>query len=88
MRVGNHTMYATMPFVGGYIEKCFYSELCEGDRNILEGRTSAWGSKALGIVQTSDCREARAVQEGTQTRIDFVDLGRWSTWVKWAELDN
>ena len=84
MRLGNHTTYASMAFVGGYVEKCNYSDMDVGDRNILEGGVAAWGAKAVGVFQTSDCREARRITAGSETFVDFVDLGRWPTWVKWA----
>lgn len=82
LRKGFHTHYAELPFSGGYLEKHLYSGLDVGDRNKLEGRDPAWGNKAIGVFQTSDCREARASADGTTT--EFIGLGSWPTWVKWA----
>ena len=57
LRMNFQDHYADSPFWGGYLEKIFYKDLGQGDRNILEGKVQAWGNKALGIFQTSDCRE-------------------------------
>jgi type III restriction enzyme len=75
--------YAQAPFCGGYIEKCLYSSFGVGDKSKLEGRTREWGSKAIGIFQTSDCRVAKVSTDGST--IDFDQLGDWPTWVKWAK---
>ena len=82
LRHNFQTHYAQEPFCGGYIEKCHFSSLSPGDQNVLEGRVQAWGSKAIGIFQTSDCRVAKTSADGAT--IDFVQLGDWPTWVKWA----
>ncbi|MGA3333141.1 MAG: TrlF family AAA-like ATPase [Terracidiphilus sp.] len=75
--------YSQAPFCGGYIEKCLYSSLNIGDLNKLEGRDLAWGRKAIGVFQTSDCRAATASPTGAP--VDFIQLGDWPTWVKWAK---
>ncbi|MGH8501214.1 MAG: AAA family ATPase [Gammaproteobacteria bacterium] len=85
MRKGNQAAYTTMPFVGGYIEGCEYSSINVGDCNILEGRVQAWGSKSVAVFQTSDCREAKVVTIDGNKHTDFINLGKWPTWVKWAQ---
>jgi len=82
LRLHFQTHYAEAPFCGGYVEKCLYSSFNPGDKNILEGRVQAWGSKAVGIFQTSDCRIATT--SSSDATIDFGQLGDWPTWVKWA----
>jgi type III restriction enzyme len=82
LRLHFQTHYAEAPFCGGYVEKCLYSSFDPGDKNILEGQVQAWGSKAVGIFQTSDCRVAAASSDGVT--IDFAQLGDWPTWVKWT----
>lgn len=82
LRTNFQDHYAESPFCGGYLEKVFYEDLGQGDRNILEGRVQAWGNKALGIFQTSDCREV--VENPTDQSLSFKGLGQWPTWVKWA----
>lgn len=74
--------YADSPFCGGYVEKVFYKDLDQGDRNILEGKVQAWGNKGLGVFQTSDCRLVTQSQDGQS--LTFEGLGQWPTWVKWA----
>jgi len=85
LRDGMHTTYAEMPCVGGYIEGRFYHELEESNRFILEGRNHEYGRKKVAVFQTSDCREARKVTDGSGEWTDFVQLGAWPTWVKWTE---
>jgi type III restriction enzyme len=82
LRDNFHTQYADSPFPGGYIEKRFYTSLGVGDMNILEGRIPEWGGRAIGVFQTSDCRKA-TIADGTI--VEFVGLGYWPTWVKWAQ---
>lgn len=83
LRTHFQTHYVQAPFCGGYIEKCFYDSLGLGDRNILEGRVQAWGDKAIGVFQTSDCRKAELGPDRVQ--VEFTGLGDWPTWVKWAK---
>ena len=85
IRDGYHPHFNSMPCVGGYIEGCFYKELEDGNRAKIEGKVSQWGSKPLGVFQTSDCRAATKKTVGGNSIIDFTDLGKWPTWVKWAE---
>lgn len=82
LRTNFQDHYADSPFCGGYVEKVFYKDLGQGDRNILEGRVQAWGSKALGVFQTSDCRIITQMEDGKS--LIFDGLGQWPTWVKWA----
>lgn len=84
LRDGMHTTYSEMPCVGGYIEGRLYQDLDESNRNILEGRNREYGYKKVAVFQTSDCREARKIQNGTIELYDFVNLGEWPTWVKWT----
>lgn len=74
--------YAQAPFCGGYIERSFYTSMFIGDRKILEGEVQAWGNKAIGVFQTSDCRAATKGPDGIT--VDFVGLGDWPTWIKWT----
>ena len=82
LRENFHTQYADSLFSGGYIEKCLYTSLGVGDRNILEGRVPAWGGRAIGVFQTSDCRKAVTVDD--EETVEFVGLADWPTWVEWA----
>lgn len=82
LRNNFQTHYTQAPFCGGYIEKSSYSSLFVGDRKILEGEVQAWGNKAIGVFQTSDCRVATMNPDGVT--IDFVELGDWPTWIKWT----
>jgi len=72
LRSGFAGAYKSMRCVGGYLDGAV-SQLGTGNRNILEGRNKEYGLKSLGLFQTSDNRRA-----------DFADLGKHSTWVKWA----
>jgi type III restriction enzyme len=81
-REGFQDHYADSPFCGGYIEKVFYKDLDHGNLNIVEGREKAWGSKAVGVFQTSDCRSVVVGPDGAS--LTFEGLGQWPTWVKWA----
>ncbi|MBN2131337.1 MAG: AAA family ATPase [Sedimentisphaerales bacterium] len=71
LRDGFQDKYSSMPCVGGYIEQDWNSHR---KKFILEGRAREWGSKALGVFQTSDSR-----------RDDRADMGQRCTWVKMAE---
>ncbi len=84
LRDGFHPHFVSMPCVGGYIEGCFYADLELGNQARLEGKVSQWGTRALGVFQTSDCRGATEKMVNGQTVADFTDLGTWPTWVKWA----
>jgi len=71
LREGFYPEYASMPCVGGYIEH----DLDEHNQMyILEGKVREYGYKSLGIFQTTDSK-----------REDFADLGKRSTWVKFAQ---
>lgn len=72
LRSGFHPTYKDMPCVGGYLDGPV-TQLGDGNTRILNGKDSNYGSKKLGIFQTSDNR-----------RRDFGFLGQHSTWVKWA----
>ncbi|MEM1023768.1 MAG: TrlF family AAA-like ATPase [Myxococcota bacterium] len=73
LRTGFAPRYVSMPCVGGFVDGEL-SALNEGNRRIVEGKDPAWGYKKLGVFQTSDSRSR-----------DFTQLGRASTWVKWAK---
>jgi chromosome segregation protein len=62
--------YKTMPCVGGYVDGQFEGH---GRRLIVEGKDPAWGNKKIGVIQTSDSREA-----------GFPKLGETPTWIKWS----
>jgi len=61
-----------MPCVGGYIDGEL-SKLGLGNRSIIDGKVKEWGNKRIAVFQTSDNRCE-----------DHRNLGRVSTWVKWA----
>jgi chromosome segregation protein len=71
LREGFFQHYKAMSCVGGYVDGS-----CVGHRkkNILDGKDEAWGFKRIGVLQTSDSREA-----------DFERLGAHPTWIKWSE---
>jgi chromosome segregation protein len=73
LRKDMSTAYKDMPCVGGYIDGSI-SKLGTGVTNIVTGKDKAWGSKAIALFQTSDSRSAT-----------FENLGKHSTWIKWAE---
>jgi type III restriction enzyme len=62
-----------MPFVGGYVDGTVNS-LKAGPVSILAGKDKAWGNKRIACIQTSDNR-----------REDHADLGKHSSWIKWAK---
>ena len=70
LRTGFAKHYIDMPCVGGYVDGGM-----DGHKRILilEGKDVQWGSKKIGVFQTSDNRRA-----------DFADLGNHRTWVKWS----
>ncbi len=68
-----YAKYKNMPCVGGFVDGGI-SKLKEGTRNIHAGRDANWGSKRIAVFQTSDTRSST-----------HDELGKWSTWVKWAE---
>jgi predicted nucleic acid-binding Zn-ribbon protein/uncharacterized protein YdcH (DUF465 family) len=72
LRNGMAPKYKDMPFVGGYLDGS-KENLKEGTLNILAGRDKAWGHKRIACIQTSDNR-----------REDHTDLGKHSSWIKWA----
>lgn len=71
LREGFFQHYKSMTCVGGYVDGS-----CLGHRkkNILDGKDAAWGYKRVGVLQTSDSREA-----------DFSRLCAHPTWIKWSE---
>lgn len=72
MRTGMQVKYKEMPCVGGYIDGSV-DAIGEGNRTKFDGFDLAWGNKPLAVFQTSDARDDA-----------FADLGKHSTWVKWA----
>jgi type III restriction enzyme len=72
LRSGAGGKYSEMPWVGGYVDGGV-GKLGQGNRDILDGKAAAYGSKRIAVFQTSDSRRA-----------DHRDLGKHSTWVKWA----
>ena len=73
LRTGFYAKYKEMPCVGAYIDGN-HKELDKGTLNIIEGSDKKWGNKKVAIFQISDNRKET-----------FEDLGKHSTWVKWAE---
>ncbi len=73
LRSGHAAHYADMNCVGGYLDGDV-SQHGAGNRRIVDGRDPSYGSRSIGLFQTSDNR-----------RRDFATLGTSTTWVKWAE---
>lgn len=72
LRKGLANKYKTMPCVGGYLDGSI-SKCGVGDLNILNGEVKEYGNKRIALFQTSDSRSE-----------DHSELGKCSTWVKWA----
>jgi chromosome segregation protein len=72
LRQGNSAKYASMPCVGGYLDGAL-DQHGTGNKNIVDGKASEYGNKRIACFQTSDNRRA-----------DHANLGRHTTWVKWA----
>lgn len=72
LRNGMAPKYKDMPFVGGYLDGS-KDKLKPGIISILAGRDKAWGHKRIACIQTSDNR-----------REDHNDLGKHTSWIKWA----
>lgn len=73
MRKHMHGKYKEMPCVGGYLDGTVQTKVGDGNRRIFAGLEPAWGNKRIALFQTSDSRSST-----------FADLGKNSTWVKWA----
>lgn len=75
MRSGMHAKYKDMPCVGGYLDGTVKTKAKPGSGNhrIFNGQDANWGSKRIALFQTSDSRSR-----------DYKDLGKHSSWVKWA----
>ncbi|GAB2992022.1 TrlF family AAA-like ATPase [Amycolatopsis acidiphila] len=73
MRTGMQPKYKEMPCVGGYLDGSV-ADIGKGNARKFAGEDPAWGSKPIALFQTSDSRSET-----------FEDLGKYSTWVKWAE---
>jgi chromosome segregation protein len=72
LRDGVAHKYKTMPCVGGYLDGPM-AKCKPGDTRITNGEDKNYGNKRIALFQTSDSRSE-----------DHADLGRYSTWVKWA----
>jgi len=72
LRDGIAQKYKTMPCVGGYLDGPI-SKCKIGDARILDGEDKIYGNKRIALFQTSDSRSE-----------DHANLGKHSTWVKWA----
>jgi len=72
LRSGQMGKYIEMPCVGGFLDGDI-DKLRPGRRKILDGGDKAWGNKRIACFQTSDNRYE-----------DHRDLGKVSTWIKWA----
>ena len=72
LRDGVAQKYKTMQCVGGYLDGSI-SKCKAGDAKILNGEDKKYGNKRIALFQTSDSRSE-----------DHTDLGKYSTWVKWA----
>lgn len=72
LRLGQAGKYVEMPCVGGYVDGGL-DKLGTGNRSIIDGKAREWGNKRVACFQTSDSR-----------REDHRELGKSSTWIKWA----
>ena len=73
MRAGMQAKYKKMPCVGGYLDGTVDTKVGDGNRRIFDGLDANWGSHRIALFQTSDSRSET-----------FSELGKNSTWVKWA----
>ena len=73
LRSNFQAKYTEMPCVGGYLDGSA-EKMGNGVRKITDGLDRSYGFKKIGVFQTSDNRRA-----------DFADLGKHSTWIKWAK---
>jgi len=64
--------YKEMPCVGAYVDG-LVTQFGVGNKKIVAGEDANYGNKRIAVIQTSDNR----------TRA-HTDLGRATTWVKWA----
>lgn len=74
MRKGMQTKYKSMPCVGGYLDGVVEDKVGTGNRRIFDGSDPNWGNLRVALFQTSDSRSET-----------FHELGKNSSWVKWAE---
>lgn len=65
LRTGFHKRYASLPYIGGYLDRKKPSSLKERDRRILAGEDPEWGSKRMPVVYTSDARSFEMLGENT-----------------------
>lgn len=72
LRAGNAGKYANMPCVGGYLDGSV-DQHGKGNKSIVDGKNNDYGNKRIALFQSSDNRRA-----------DHADLGKHTTWVKWA----
>lgn len=72
LRNGFQEHYKKMPCAGGYVDKAISND--SGYLNKLNGGDPNYGSKAIGVISTSDNRYE-----------DGRELGKFYTWIKWAE---
>lgn len=73
LRTHMHHKYRDMPCVGGYLDGTVEDKVGSGNRRIFDGLNPEYGNKRIALIQTSDARSQ-----------DFADLGKFSTWIKWA----
>jgi type III restriction enzyme len=72
IRKGQQGKYVEMPCFGGYVDGNL-DKLGDGKCTIIAGKNKEWGNKRVACFQTSDNRFE-----------DHRDLGKSTTWVKWA----
>jgi type III restriction enzyme len=72
LRSGFAAQYKDMPCVGGFVDGSV-EQHGQGNIRILNGKNKDYGNKAIAVFQTSDNRKR-----------DFADLGKHTTYVKWA----
>lgn len=73
LRSGFSGFYKTMPCVGGYLDGAVL-RLGRGNLDIINGKNRDYGFKSIALIQTSDNRKET-----------HEDLGKYTTWIKWAE---
>jgi type III restriction enzyme len=72
MRSGMAAKYKEMPCVGGYLDGSI-DKIRTGNAEKFAGTDASWDNKRIAVFQTSDSRSET-----------LKELGRHSTWVKWA----
>lgn len=73
IRDGFHKRYQQFPYVGGYMDQCYPSDLRQKDQAKISGESKDWSTEKRGVISCSDARSA-----------DFALIGKHATWIKLA----